>query len=637
MHNLDLILTLTGGLAAALLLGYFTQRMGLSPIVGYLLAGVAVGPRTPGFEANAELAEQLAEVGVILLMFGVGLHFHLKELLAVWRVAVPGAVGQSLVATALGALAGLMFGWTFGAGLVFGLAISVASTVVLLRVLADNNDLHTPAGHIAVGWLVVEDLFTVFVLVILPVLFQGAEGGTASVFAAIAWAILKISLLVAITFVAGRRLIPWLLDHMAATRSRELFTLTVLVIALGIAVGSAEIFHVSMALGAFLAGMVVGQSEFSSRAASEVLPLRDAFAVLFFVSVGMLFDPQLLLDHPGIVAVTFAIIVVGKPLAALAVVLFLGYPLRTGLSVAVALAQIGEFSFILAKLGEELAIFKGSERSTLVAASIVSIAINPLLYRFVDPFEAWLRKRELFQRWSAIFSGRAAAPKWIPAAFVRLTARRAESMGTGGSGDHDAEHADSFRAVVVGYGPVGQTVARLLRENEIVPAIVDLNLETVRRLRSEGLQAVYGDATSREALEEAGVGTAVALILSSSGMRGSEESIRLARELNPKIRVFARSSYLREVDELKKAGADVVFAGEGEVALTMTEFLLRQLGATAEQVDRERERIRQELFGKPVAPDSLLDAMKENAAMNGIAAASSDEGPRDVSEGEPRA
>ena len=302
MDHLDLILTLTSGLAAALLLGYVTHRMGLSPIVGYLLAGVVVGPNTPGFVANRELAEQLAEIGVILLMFGVGLHFHFKELLAVRRVAIPGAIGQSLVATLLGCLLAVAVGWGWSAGVVFGLAISVASTVVLLRVLADNNDLHTPTGHIAVGWLVVEDLFTVLVLVLLPVLFQPGAADPAGIGIALAWSVVKIVALIAFVFYVGGRAIPWLLNRVAATRSRELFTLTVLVMALGIAVGAAKLFGVSMALGAFLAGMVVGRSDFSSRAASEALPMRDAFAVLFFVSVGMLFDPAFLLTSPILVA-----------------------------------------------------------------------------------------------------------------------------------------------------------------------------------------------------------------------------------------------------------------------------------------------------------------------------------------------
>src|SRR4051794_357920 len=370
MHaNIDLILTLTGSLAAALALGYVTQRLGLSPIVGYLLAGVVVGPSTPGFVADRHLAEQLAEVGVILLMFGVGLQFHFKELLAVRRIAVPGAVVQSLAATALGAVTGWAFGWGWAAGLVYGMAVSVASTVVLVRVLADHNDLHTPTGHIAVGWLVVEDLFTVVVLVLLPAVFgtEGARPGGLPL--ALLLTALKIGVLVAVTFLVGGRLIPWLLGRVDQTRTRELFTLTVLVVALGLAVGSALLFGVSMALGAFLAGMVVGRSEFSLRAAADALPMRDAFAVLFFVSVGMLLDPGALVATPVLFAATLAVVLVGKPLVALVLVRLMRYPFRVALSVAIALAQIGEFSFILASMGRDLGILTSEATNTIVAAS----------------------------------------------------------------------------------------------------------------------------------------------------------------------------------------------------------------------------------------------------------------------------
>jgi CPA2 family monovalent cation:H+ antiporter-2 len=379
MHEYELIMTITGSLTAALLFGYLTHRLGLSSIVGYLLAGIAVGSYTPGFVANRALAEQLAEIGVILLMFGVGLQFHAKELLSVKRVAVPGAIGQSALATLLCVVVARALGWSWSAGLVFGMAVSVASTVVLLRVLVDNNELHTPTGHIAVGWLVVEDLITVFLLVILPVFFSTGTAGAGSIPVAIGLALVKIALLVALAFLVGGRLIPWLLEKVAATRSRELFTLTVLVLALGIAVGSAELFGVSMALGAFLAGMVVRQSDFSLRAASEALPMRDAFAVLFFVSVGMLFDPIHLMRAPGLVLVTLAIILLGKPLAALMIVLLLGYAPHVALSVAVALAQIGEFSFILATVGKDLGILEDGKVHTLIAASILSISVNPLL------------------------------------------------------------------------------------------------------------------------------------------------------------------------------------------------------------------------------------------------------------------
>ncbi len=577
MNHLDLILTLTGGLLAALLLGLLTNRLGLSPIVGYLLAGVVVGPHTPGFTANKEIADELAEVGVILLMFGVGLQFHFKELLAVKRIAVPGAVVQSLVATVLGAVVMHFFGWTWTAGIVFGLAISVASTVVLTRVLVDNHELHTPTGHIAIGWLVMEDILTVFALVVLPALFgPGAQQG-GSLVLVLGVAGLKIGLLVAFTFLVGGWVIPRLLGYIAKTGSRELFTLAVLMVALGIAVGSAQLFGVSMALGAFLAGMVVGRSEFSLRAATEALPMRDAFAVLFFVSVGMLVDFKALVDSPGLVAATLAIILIGKPAAALSLVLVMKYQLRVALAVAVALAQIGEFSFILATMGRQLGILPENALNILVVAAIVSITINPLLYRGVDPLEAWIRRRPWLNRW--------------------LQPRAPVEAATTGTPPASSRH----RAVVVGYGPIGQTVARLMRENDIEPTVVELNLETVQRLRSEGVRAVYGDASHPETLQEAGVAQARFLILSASSIRAGREIIREARQLNPRLEILARTAYLREQPELRAGGADEVFAGEGEVALSMTEHILRELGATEEQIDRESERIRNELFEKPVS------------------------------------
>lgn len=597
MHNIDLILTLTYGLSAALILGYITQRIGLSPIVGYLLAGIAVGPNTPGFVANRELAEQMAEIGVILLMFGVGLHFHFKELLAVRRVAVPGAVVQSLVATLLGCLVALGFGWGWSAGLVFGLAISVASTVVLLRVLADNNELHTPTGHIAVGWLVVEDLFTVFMLVLLPVVYRTDSSGGAGVALALGWAVVKIAVLIVVVMVVGGRLLPWLLGRVAATRSRELFTLTVLVLALGIAVGSAKLFGVSMALGAFLAGMVVGRSDFSSRAASDALPMRDAFAVLFFVSVGMLFNPAFLLEAPGLVALTLGIVLLGKPAAALVIVLLLRYPLRVALSVAVALAQIGEFSFILAAVGRELGILPESGTNALIAAAILSISINPILYRLIDGVEARAKRSPRLWGW--------------------LTARAKTGVPRSADAEHSGDRGLRAEAVVVGYGPVGRTLVRLLRENEIVPTVIELNMETIHRLRADGVRAVYGDATHKATIQEAGAERAVVFILSSSGMAGTDEAIRLARESNSGIRVFVRATYLREVPGLRRAGADVVFAGEGEVALNMTDFLLRQLGATGEQIDREADRIRSELFGGPLTMEPLVPPPASDALAGG--------------------
>jgi CPA2 family monovalent cation:H+ antiporter-2 len=594
MHNLDLILTLTGCLAAALALGYVTHRLGFSPLVGYLVSGILVGPYTPGFVANRALAEQLAEIGVILLMFGVGLHFHLKELLAVRRVAIPGAIIQSLVATGLGVVVTRAFGWDLTAGIVYGLALSVASTVVLLRVLTDSRDLHTPTGHIAVGWLVVEDLFTVLVLVLLPALFSSQHTGLGHVPLTLGIAALKITGLVAFTVLVGGRVIPWVLEHVAATRSRELFTLTVLVLALGIAVSSAMLFGVSMALGAFLAGMVVGRSDFSLRAASEALPMRDAFAVLFFVSVGMLLDPRHLLLAPGLVAATLGIILLGKPLAALGIVLLLGYPIKVALAVAVALAQIGEFSFILAALGKGLGLLTDAATYTLIAAAIISITLNPLLYRLLEPAAVWTEGRH------------------------RLWGKHTTRAGTRRPPDGRSARDSTFplsphhRTVVVGYGPVGQTVTRLLRENNIAPTVIELNRDAVRRLRDAGVAAVYGDASHRETLEGAGVDRAGSLILSAAGMRASAEIIRLARELNPTIRIMARAVYVHELPALRQAGAAHVFAGEGEVALAMTETLLHALGATPEQIDRERARVHADLL------DSPTDAARQDAPWRDI-------------------
>ena len=568
-EHLDLILTFTGGLAAALLFGYITTRIGLSPIVGYLIAGIAVGHHTPGFDANESLASQMAEIGVILLMFGVGLQFHLKELLAVRRVAIPGALIQIAAATALGAAVTHLLGWDWTAGIVFGLALSVASTVVLTRVLSDHGALHTRTGHIAIGWLVVEDLFTVVALVLLPALV-GASAG-AQVGMALGMALLKLGALVAITFVLGGWAIPRLLAYVARTGSRELFTLTILVLALGIAVGSAKLFGASMALGAFLAGMVVGQSEFNNRAATEALPFRDAFAVLFFVSVGMLFDPyQLGRDWP-LIALTTAVILLGKPLAAFVVVRVLGYPLPVSLGVAVALAQIGEFSFILAQLGRQLGVLPESALNVLVSASILSITLNPLLYKAMPAAVRWVGKRARLSR----------------------LLNPPEPMADEPIAAEDGEH----RAIVVGYGPVGRTVKRILSSNGIRPVIVEMNVDTVRSLRAAGTDAVYGEAARRETLEAAGVADAEALIITASNVAHVEDAIRLARELNPAIRILARANYLTETLALDRAGAHRIVTAEGEVALTMTEFVLRSLGANFDHITRERERVRKELFG----------------------------------------
>lgn len=563
-HNLELLLTLAAGFTTALLFGLVTQRLKLSPLVGYLIAGVAIGPFTPGFVANAGLAEQLAEVGVILLMFGVGLHFHIKELLAVRAVALPGAIAQSAVAVGFGVLVTRPFGWSIEAGLVLGLAISVASTVVLLRVLSDFGALHTPAGHVAVGWLIVEDVFTVLVLVLMPALVgPDAAKDTAGVALSLGGALLKMTLLVAIALVFGQRLLPKLLEYIAKTRSRELFTLSVLVLALGLAVGSAKLFGASMALGAFLAGTIVGQSEFSSRAASDALPLRDAFAVLFFVSMGMLLDPRALLDHWKLILATLSVVLIAKPAIALVVVLALKRPPLTAVSVAIALAQIGEFSFILATLGRQLDVLPPEATQALVATAILSVTLNPLLYRLVPILAKALQ--------SVVKRG-------LP---DPLTPSRVDS---------------AHQAVVVGYGPVGASLARILSDHEVQPTIVEMNLETVKRLRSEGMRVVYGDASHLSILEEAGAREAASLVFAASGTP-PEAVIRAAKELNPDIIVIARSAYISEAPALHRAGAHVVVSAEAEVALSMAERILTSLGASRDQIDRARDRLHHVIEG----------------------------------------
>lgn len=563
-HNITLILTLTGGLGTALVLGFITHKLRLSPIVGYLLAGIVVGPFSPGFVADSHIAEQLAELGVVLLLFGVGLHFSLRELIEVRRIALPGAIVQITVAALLGVVVTRLLGWGWGPGLVYGIAISVASTVVLLRVLSDYNALHTRSGHVAVGWLLVEDLFTVLVLVLLPILAGASDpskdSDTGGVVLSIVLAILKVAALIAFTLIVGQRVIPKVLTWVAKTRSRELFTLTVLVIALGIAVGSATLFGASMALGAFLAGMVVGQSEFSVRAASEALPMRDAFAVLFFVSMGMLFDPTQLAANAALTMLTLGVILIGKPLAAMLVVLLLRGSTVMATTVAIALSQIGEFSFILAALARQLDLLPDTAIQSLVAASIISITLNPLLFRYVEPFSRWLGSR-----------------------FKRNTT------------DDQEAHAieEGGHTIVVGYGPVGRTLVRLLVENGLSPTVIELNHETLAEVRAKGLRAVHGDASQAEVLEKAGIKTAGSMVYAASG--APEAAIRMAKELNPRVLVLTRTTYVAEVSKLRGAGGDVVVAAEGEVALAMTERLLEQLGATSEQLDRARDKVRAEL------------------------------------------
>jgi CPA2 family monovalent cation:H+ antiporter-2 len=557
MQHADLILTVTVGLFVALVLGFAMHRAGLSPVVGYLLAGVAVGPSTPGFVADEHGAAQLAEIGVILLMFGVGLQFHLHELAATRRLVLPGALAGCVTSTLLGWLVAGSWGFSPTASLVFGLAIAVASTVVLVRVLSDHGDIHTPRGRSAIAWLVVEDIFTVLALVALPLWLGTGDGRP--LWMSLGLALLGIVGFILLVLVVGRRVIPRLFEYAARTRSRELFTLTVLVTALGIAVGSARLFGASMAIGAFLAGTLVGQSEFSARAAGDALPMRDAFSVLFFVSVGMLFDPMQLLEAPGRVAVVLAIVMIGKPLVAFVVMRLLGASAKLALPLAAALTQLGEFSFVLASVGQSLGVLPAEATSPLVATAILSITINPLVYKLA------LRR-----------AARLPDPRPTPSVAVERSPAR-------------------DLALVVGHGPTGQIVRDILHDNGVDTVVIEMNLQTVRSLTGSGAAAVYGDAASVDVLEAAGVRHATALFLTASTLEHTAEVVRTARRLNPDVRVYTRSSYLREVDALRKAGASTVVSAEGEVALAMATALLDDLGAAPDQVARERDRVHEQL------------------------------------------
>lgn len=562
MHEYQLLEILAMGFALALLFGYLAHRLGLSPIVGYLLAGFFVGPQSPGFVADMNLAAQLSEAGVILLMFGVGLHFNMDDLLAVKGVAIPGAILQSAAATICGVFAGTWFGLPLTSGIMLGLGLSVASTVVLLRVLTDNNVLSTVHGHVAVGWLVVEDLFTVLILVMLPSvagLLHGAEGvGPASVAWAIGGATLRLVALWVLVLVVGGRVVPWLLLKVVRTRSQELFTLTVLVAAFATAVGSAVFFQASMALGAFLGGMVVGKSSVSHQAGVDLLPMRDAFSVLFFLSVGMLFSPVFLMDNMGLVAVCLFIVLAVKPLAALVGVALLGYSTRTALTVATSLAQVGEFSFILAQQAQALKLIPNTVYNVLVVCGMISITLNPSVFRLVPVLENLLRR----------------SPRlW------RLLNARADKKALGGN---DAltrlrkkdPSDDRMRAIVVGYGPTGQSVIQILKKQGIVPVTIDMNADTVNTLSMQGLLAIFGDASRREILHAAGVEKAGYLVITIPILDVTTATATMAISMNPNLRVLARARFLADVPLLRSLGLVGIAVEEEEVAASLSSMLL---------------------------------------------------------------
>jgi CPA2 family monovalent cation:H+ antiporter-2 len=598
VEQLPLLTTIAAGFAAAWILGLVTQKLRLSPIVGYILAGVAIGPHTPGFTGDIAIAQQLAEIGVILLMFGVGLSFHIKDLWAVRSVAVPGAIGQSAVATVAGAAIFHWMGWPLQAGVIVGMAMAVASTVVLLRVLSDRGLLASSHGHVAIGWLIVEDILTVLALVMVPLLAVGLSpdadpaaqglGGLAT----LGWALLKLAALVAIVLLAGSRVVPWMLTQVARLRSRELFTLTVLVLSITIAVGSAAFFGASVALGAFLAGIVVSQSPMSHQAAADALPMRDAFSVMFFVSVGMLVDPSFVIAEPGMVAAGLLIVLLFKPLAAMAIVAICGFPVRTALVVALGLAQIGEFSFILGQVARDNGLLPDAGMNVLVLTAVASIALNPLLFRLLDPTERAIER--------------------IPWLYRVLDARNAKRTSDvrslppkGGTSDAGAGTADSAGAIagasplaprplaiIVGHGPVGRLVDAMLSDAGLRIVIIEMNLAIVRQLVQSGRSAIYGDATRAEVLERAGIREASHLILSLPQKEDRIQLVLAARELNPDVEIIVRARYLAERDMLLKVGANKVVFEEGEAGIALTRHVLTTQRTPAPTIEKLLQAVR---------------------------------------------
>ena len=562
-HDVSLISTIAAGFGLALVFGYFAARLKMPPLVGYLFAGILIGPATPGFVADVDLAGQLAEIGVMLLMLGVGLHFSLKDLLAVKRIAIPGALLQIAVATALGMGTATLWGWDLGAALVFGLALSVASTVVLLRALESRGVLESVNGQIAVGWLIVEDLVMVLVLVLLPALAPLLGGGDAAghaapdqnLWATLAITLMKVGAFIALMLVVGRRVFPRLLWLVARTGSRELFTLCVIAGAVSVAYGAAKLFDVSFALGAFFAGMMMRESEFSHRAAEESLPLRDAFSVLFFVSVGMLFAPGVLLDEPWRVLAVVAIIMVGKTLAAVALVIAFRYPLNSALTVGASLAQIGEFSFILAGLGVALKLLPVEGQSLILAGALISIALNSALFGAIEPLQAWLRQRSALAR-------RLERPD-DPLAELPLSTD--EKLLTG-------------QVVLVGHGRVGQRIAQVLASQGVAFVVAEQNRELVEKLRAQGVPAVSGDAAEPAVLIQAHIARAAMLVIATPDTLGVRQMVRAARELNPGIEVVVRSHNEEEAALLEREQTATVFIGEHELAHGIAGHVLARMG-----------------------------------------------------------
>ena len=549
-HHSPLIATIVIGLVLAFALGSVAHRLKASPLVGYLLAGVLMGPFTPGFVADQQMIDQLAEIGVILLMFGVGLHFSLNDLLSVRALAIPGAIGQIAIATGLGMAMAHVLGWTLGAGLVFGLALSVASTVVLLRAMQERRLIETERGRIAVGWLIVEDIVMVAALVLLPPLSGILKGQAGADFATLGLPLLialgKLVAFVAIMLVVGRRAIPWLLHYVAHTGSRELFRLAVLAIALGVAYGAAMLFDVSFALGAFFAGMILSESELSQRAANESLPLRDAFAVLFFVSVGMLFDPMIVVKDWAQVLAALAIIIVGKSVAAYAIVRAFGHSHATALTISASLAQIGEFSFILAGLGVSLALLPEHGRDLILAGAILSIVVNPLLFALLD----------------RILVKPLAKPD-------TATPASAEAIEPDGPREPVPVTALTGHIVLVGHGRVGSFISEALRPSGVPLLVIDNDPSRIEQARQRGFEAIAGHAADHEIVAAANLSAARCLLVAIPDAFEGGQVVDQARKLNSGLVIVARGHSEAETEHLRKHGATAVVMSEHETAKAM--------------------------------------------------------------------
>ena len=555
-HDLTLITTLASGFSLALIFGFIAERCKIPALVGYLFAGILIGPATPGFVADIGIAYQLSEIGVMLLMFGVGLHFSINDLMSVKKIALPGALLQMTIATVLGMLLASWWGWTFGAGLIFGLALSCASTVVLLKALESRNILESMNGKIAVGWLVVEDLITVLVLVLMPPLATilggvTTESSSEPLWQTIFFTLLQVTGFIVFMLVLGKRLLPWILWHVAKTGSRELFTLSVISAAIGIAYGAAALFSVSFALGAFFAGMVMRESEFSHRAAEESLPLRDAFAVLFFVSVGMLFEPAILVEKPESVLAVVAVIVFGKSIAAMAITLALRYPLNTALTVAASLAQIGEFSFILAGLGVALGLLPAEGMSLILAGALISIAINSLVFTSINPLKKWITASSKVARQ---YESRIDQFSELPTSTER-------------------KYLEG-QVVLVGYGRVGKKIAMALSDNNIPYVVAEENREIVESLRNKGIPAVFGNASEPAVLIQAHIANASTLVIATPDTIDVRKMVETATALQPKIQIVVRTNNESEAQLLRSENVGKVFYEKEELANSMCKFIV---------------------------------------------------------------